>query len=210
VATLKLGFLASHGGSNLQAIVDACKEGMLDGEARAVISNSSRAGARTRAEREGIPFYHLSSVTHAEPAALDTAILAALQKHGVEVVCLAGYMKKLGARTLAAYRGRILNIHPALLPKFGGRGMYGMRVHEAVLAAGEKESGATVHLIDGEYDHGPVLAQEVVPVCAGDTPELLQARVLAVEHRLYAATLQKIADGDIALVDFFRTGYQSE
>lgn len=200
MAKLKLGFLASHGGSNLQAIVDACKAGTLDGEARVVASNSSRSGARTRAEREGIPFYHVSSVTHGDPAALDAAIVAALQTHGVEIVCLAGYMKKLGARTLAAYRGRILNIHPSLLPKFGGRGMYGIRVHEAVLAAGEKESGATVHLIDGEYDHGPVLAQEKVPVCDGDTPELLQARVLEVEHRLYTATLQKVADGFIKII----------
>ena len=126
-------------------------------------------------------------MTHADPVALDAAILVALQTHGVEIVCLAGYMKKLGARTLAACRGRILNIHPALLPNFGGRCMYGMRVHEAVLAAGENESGATVHLIDGEYDHGPVLAQEKVPVCDGDTPEQLQARVLEVEHRLYVA-----------------------
>ena len=98
--------------------------------------------------------------------------------------------------------GRILNIHPALLPNFGGRGMYGMRVHEAVLAAGENESGATVHLIDGEYDHGPVLAQEKVPVCDGDTPEQLQARVLEVEHRLYVATLEKIAAGRIVLSEF--------
>ncbi|MFT5378394.1 MAG: phosphoribosylglycinamide formyltransferase-1 [Candidatus Latescibacterota bacterium] len=202
MAKLKLGFLASHGGSNLQAIIDSCKEGALDGVARAVISNSSRSGARTRAENEGVPFYYLSSVTHPDPAALDAAILAVLQTREVQVVCLAGYMKKLGERTLAAYRGRILNIHPALLPKYGGRGMYGMRVHEAVLAAGERESGATVHLIDGEYDHGPVLAQEAVPVQAGDTPELLQGRVLQVEHRLYAATLQKIADGRIVLEDF--------
>lgn len=202
MAKLKLGFLASHGGSNLQAMVDACRGGVLDGEARAVVSNSSRSGARTRAERAGIPFYHLSSATHPDADALDTAILHALQTRGVEIVCLAGYMKKLGARMLATYRGRILNIHPSLLPKFGGQGMYGMRVHEAVLAAGESESGATVHLIDGEYDHGPVLAQEAVPVRAGDTPELLQARVLAVEHRLYTATLQKIAAGSIVLSEF--------
>ena len=97
-----------------------------------------------------------------------------MQRHEVEVICLAGYMKKLGAEVLAAYEGRILNIHPALLPKFGGQGMYGMRVHEAVLAAGERESGATVHLVDEEYDHGRVLAQEKVPVKAEDTPETLQ------------------------------------
>ena len=100
---------------------------------------------------------------------------------------------------MTAYEGRILNIHPALLPKFGGQGMYGMRVHEAVLAAGERESGATVHLVDEEYDHGRVLAQEKVPVKAGDTPETLQKRVLAVEHRIYATTLARIASGDLKI-----------
>ena len=108
-------------------------------------------------------------------------------------------MKKLGAEVLAAYEGRILNIHPSLLPKFGGQGMYGMRVHEAVLAAGERESGATVHLVDEEYDHGRVLAQEKVPVKVEDTPEALQKRVLAAEHRLYAATLARIAAGEIPI-----------
>ena len=122
-----------------------------------------------------------------------------MQRHEVEVICLAGYMKKLGAEVLTAYEGRILNIHPALLPKFGGQGMYGMRVHEAVLAAGERESGATVHLVDEEYDHGQILAQEKVPVKAGDTPETLQKRVLAVEHRLYAVTLARIAAGEIPI-----------
>ena len=117
--------------------------------------------------------------------------------HRVEVICLAGYMKKLGAEVLAAYEERILNIHPSLLPKFGGQGMYGMRVHEAVLAAGERESGATIHLVEEEYDQGRVLAQEKIPVEAGDTPEALQKRVLAVEHRLYAATLARIAAGEI-------------
>ena len=122
-----------------------------------------------------------------------------LQRHGVGVVCLAGYMKKLGVEMLAAYRERILNIHPSLLPKFGGRGMYGIRVHEAVLAAGEERSGATIHLVNGEYDQGRILAQEEVSVEAGDTPEMLQPRVLVVEHRLYAATLAQIARGEIDL-----------
>ncbi len=199
MAFLKLGFLASHGGSNMQAIVDACKNGHLHGKAQVVISNNSQSVAGERARDEGIAFYHLSSRTHPAPGALDRAILAVLAEHEVEVVCLAGYMKKLGEQTLVTYAGRILNIHPALLPQFGGQGMYGMRVHAAVLSAGAKESGATVHLVDGEYDQGPILAQETVPVHAADTPEALQERVLKVEHRLYAATLQKIAVGEIVL-----------
>ena len=195
---LKLGFLASHGGSNMQAIVAACRAGVLEAEPCAVVSNNSKSGALARAWEQQIAAYHLSEKTH--PGALDEAILKVMRRHGVEVVCLAGYMKKLGAGILAAYAGRILNIHPALLPKYGGQGMYGMRVHEAVLAAGESESGATIHLVeDGEYDQGRILAQEVVPVEAGDTPELLQRRVLAVEHQLYAATLQRIARGESAL-----------
>ena len=194
---LKLGFLASHTGSNMQAIIDACQAGTLAAEPCVAISNNSRAGALARARRANIAAYHLSERTHG--AALGAVLGAALRRHGVEVICLAGYMKKLGAEVLAAYEGRILNIHPALLPKFGGQGMYGMRVHEAVLAAGERESGATIHLVDEEYDQGRVLAQEKVPVKAEDTPETLQKRVLAVEHRLYPATLARIAAGEIPI-----------
>ena len=194
---LKLGFLASHTGSNMQAIIDACQAGTLAAEPCVAISNNSRAGALARARQANIAAYHLSERTHG--AALGAVLGAALRRHGVEVICLAGYMKKLGAEVLAAYEGRILNIHPALLPKFGGQGMYGMRVHEAVLAAGERESGATIHLVDEEYDQGRVLAQEKVPVKTEDTPETLQKRVLAVEHRLYPATLARIAAGEIPI-----------
>lgn len=196
---LHLGFLASHNGSNMQAILDACKDGRLVARPAVVISNNSESGALARARQEGIPACHLSSHTHPGPGALDQAICAALTLHEVEIVCLAGYMKRLGPRTLAAYRGRVLNIHPALLPKFGGEGYYGQAVHQAVLAAGEKESGPTVHLVDEQYDHGPVLAQARVPVLPGDTPETLAARVLVQEHCLYAETLQRIANGEIVL-----------
>jgi phosphoribosylglycinamide formyltransferase-1 len=199
MAKLRLGFLASHGGSNMQAIIDACKEGKLDAEPAVVISNNSDSGAMERARREGIPSFHLSSATHPDAAELDAAITRTLEEHGVDLVILAGYMKLLGPRTLARYRGRILNIHPALLPKFGGKGLYGMRVHEAVLAAGEKVTGVTIHLVDERYDHGPTVAQREVPVVEGDTPESLAARVLEQEHRLFAETLQKIARDEIDL-----------
>ena len=117
----------------------------------------------------------------------------------MQVVALAGYMKMLGPRTLDAYRNRILNVHPALLPKFGGQGMYGERVHRAVLASGDSVSGVTVHLVDEEYDRGPVVAQTEVPVLPGDTPDTLAARVLEQEHILYPETIQRIATGEVDL-----------
>ena len=196
---LRLGFLASHGGSNVQAILDACREGRLDAEPCVVISNNSDAMVLDRAQAARVPAFHLSSHVHPDPTRLDEAILATLEKYQVNLIVLAGYMKKLGPKTLARYRGRVLNIHPALLPKYGGRGMYGDHVHEAVLAAGDKESGATVHIVDEEYDRGPIVAQRIVPVLPDDTPDSLAARVLTVEHQLYAETLQRIATGDIKL-----------
>ncbi|MYD64224.1 MAG: phosphoribosylglycinamide formyltransferase [Gemmatimonadetes bacterium] len=196
---MQLGFLASHRGTNLQAILDACKTGRLQARPRVVISNNSDSGALQRARKMGVPAAHLSTYTHSDLGALDGAILAILQAYGVEVVCLAGYMKRLGPRTLAAYRGRVLNIHPSLLPRFGGQGFYGDVVHRAVLAAGERETGATVHLVDEEYDHGQVLDQVQVPVEPGDSVETLSARVLQQEHRLYVRTLQRIAAGEIEL-----------
>jgi phosphoribosylglycinamide formyltransferase-1 len=175
---LCLGFLSSHGGSNMQAIIDACRQGRLDAGLCVVISNNSRSTALERAHREGIPHFHLSSKTHPAPGLLDGAILEALETHGVNLVVLAGYMKILGPRTISRYRGRILNIHPALLPKFGGEGMYGKRVHEAVLAAGETVTGVTIHTVDEEYDHGPIVAQCEVPVLKDDTVDSLAERVL--------------------------------
>ena len=190
---MKLGILASHEGTTMQAVLDAVAAGTLAADVAVVISNNSNSGALRRARAAGVPAVRLSSVTHPDPEALDRAIVGTLTGAGVEVVLLAGYMKKLGARVLQAYRGRILNTHPALLPKFGGRGMYGNRVHEAVLAAGESETGVSVHLVDAEYDTGPVVAQCRVPVLPGDSIETLAARVQARERELLVATLAEIA-----------------
>ena len=196
---LRLGFLASHGGSNLQALLDAIRGRRLNAEALVVISNNSGSLALERAKSAGVPALHLSAQTHPDADALDRAIAEALLGHGAELVVLAGYMRKIGPAVLGAYPSRIVNIHPALLPKHGGQGMFGIHVHAAVLAAGERETGATVHLVNAEYDRGPALAQARVPVEPGDTPETLQQRVLAAEHRLYAETLQRIANGEIDL-----------
>lgn len=208
---LQLGFLASHGGSNMQAILDAISAGRLNAQARLVICNNSQAKALDRARQVGMPALHLSSTTHPDVQesgessgqalgqALDDAMAEAMGAHGVELIVCAGFMRKVGKRLLAAYPNHILNIHPALLPRHGGQGMYGIHVHQSVLAAGDKETGVTIHLVNNEYDRGPILAQAAVPVETGDTPETLQARVLRLEHILYAETLQKIAMGEISL-----------
>ena len=183
----------------MQAIVDACRQGRLSAEPCVVISNNSGAFALERASREGIPTYHLSAKQHPEPAGLDRAISDTLARHGVNLVVLAGYMKLLGPRTLARFPGRVLNTHPALLPRFGGKGMLGRLVHEAVLSAGERVTGVTIHLVDEEYDHGPVVAQCEVPVLDGDTVDSLMKRVQSRERELYVETLRGIAAGEIAL-----------
>lgn len=199
MAILKLGFFASHEGTNMQAIIDAYKDGRLDAKPCAVISNNSKSGAILRAKKEAIPYYHLSGKTHPLFEELDKAILDALQAEEVNLVILAGYMKRIGSQTLAAYEGRILNIHPALLPKYGGKGMYGKYVHEAVLASGDKATGVTIHIVDAEYDHGPIVAQCQMPILESDTVETLSERVLKREHEFFVETLQQISEGKIKL-----------
>lgn len=196
---LRIGFLASHNGSNMQAIIDAIKRGELDAKPCVVISNNSNAFALERARREGIPAYHISSKHFPSEDELNSAILETLLKHDVNIVCLAGYMKKVGQKVLHHFKNRVLNIHPALLPKFGGKGMYGKFVHEAVLRSGETQTGCTVHLVDELYDHGKILGQKIVPIYPDDTVETLAARVLEQEHKLYPEILQKIAKGEIIL-----------
>lgn len=194
-----IAVLASHSGTVLQAIIDACEAGRLDANVCLIVSNNSQSGARQRAERHRIPFQHLSSQTHPDPELLDRALCSALEGCGAQLVFLAGYMKKLGDHTLKHFQGRILNTHPSLLPRFGGQGMYGARVHQTVIAAGEKQSGVTVHLVDAEYDTGPIVAQRTVPVLEGDTPESLAARVQARERELVVETLQRIVKGELKI-----------
>ena len=196
---MRLGILASHGGSNMQAIIDAIKQGVLPAEVVVVISNNAGSMAATRAATEGIPFRHLSGVTHPSPEDLDAEIGRVLTDAGVDLVVLAGYMKKVGPQTIDRFPGRIVNIHPALLPKFGGVGMYGMHVHRAVLDAGDEVTGITVHLVDQEYDRGPIVAQCEVKVLDGDDAETLAARVLEREHAFYVETLCRIVSGELDL-----------
>lgn len=196
---LRIGVLASHGGSNLQAIIDACSSGALDGEVCLVISNNQDSRALGRAEQHDVPAFYRSGKTHPDPQELDRQICDLLEQHDVNLVALAGYMKKVGPVTLERFGGRILNIHPALLPKYGGEGMYGLRVHQAVLEARETTTGVTIHIVDEEYDRGPVVAQCEVPVLPGDSPERLAQRVLDREHAFYVETLARVASGEINL-----------
>jgi formyltetrahydrofolate-dependent phosphoribosylglycinamide formyltransferase len=188
-APVRLAVLASGGGSNLQAIID-----YLDqlGDARAasvVLVAGDRPGAHAlaRARGRGIA---TAVIAHADDG---PALVRLLDAHRVDCVALAGYLRRVPAEVTARWKGRIVNIHPSLLPKFGGAGMYGRRVHEAVIAAGERESGATVHQVNDEFDGGAIIAQERVPVEPADTPETLAARVLAAEHRLYPRALHTLA-----------------
>ena len=196
---MNLGFLASHNGSNMQAIIDACRCGRLAASPVVVISNNRDSGALERARNENIPRFHLSSRTHPDAVDLDREIVDVLLSHDVNLTLLAGYMKRIGPLALATFSGHILNIHPGLLPDYGGQGMYGRRVHEAVLAAGARVSGATVHVVDGIYDNGPILAQQQVPVRKSDTVETLARRVLAAEHELYVETIDRIIRGELRL-----------
>ena len=196
---LRLGVLASHGGSNLQSIMDACERGRLSAEVGVVISNNSRSRALARARAAGIPAYHISGKKYPGAALLDDAIRDCLAQYDVELVLLAGYMKLLGGATLARYRGRVLNSHPALLPKFGGKGMYGSRVHQEVLKAGERVTGVTIHQVDAWYDHGATLEQCEVKVRVRDTLADLEERVKRRERRFWIETLNRIADGEIDL-----------
>jgi phosphoribosylglycinamide formyltransferase-1 len=196
---VNIAVLASHEGTTLQAVLDACAAGRIPARVVLVISNNSDSGALRRARAAGVTALHLSGATHPGAQALDRAIRDALRESRADLVLLAGYMKRLGPITLESFHGRILNTHPALLPKFGGQGMYGMHVHQAVLAARERTSGATVHFVDANYDSGPVLAQVTVQVAPDDTPATLAARVQEAERALLVQTLGDLASGRHAL-----------
>ena len=181
---VRVAVLVSGGGTNLQALLDTLHDSPIARIAR-VISSRPDAGALERARRAGVPTTVLRDA--GDPA----EVLSALA--GAQLVVLAGYLKLVHASVVARFRGRIINIHPALLPDFGGAGMYGRRVHEAVLASGAKESGATVHFVDEEFDRGAIIAQEKVRIESGDTPDTLAARVLEAEHRLLPRVVLELA-----------------
>jgi len=183
----RIAFFISGTGGNALNLLKACQEGRVPGEAVLAVCSNSKALGIERLRNEGLSVVVVSRKDYPDDASYSAACLAPVEAAGVDVICLCGWLKKL--QVPKAWEGRILNIHPGLLPRFGGAGMYGMRVHEAVLAAGEKESGCTVHLVDNEYDHGAHLAEARVPVLPGDRAEDLQKRVYAQEMCLYPRAL---------------------
>ena len=193
----RIGVLASGGGSNLQAILDHLAQlgDARNGDVVLVASNRPDAGALDRAARAGVERAVLQS-PHAPDGDLLDDVLA---RHAIDLVALAGYMRLIPDSVTRAYRGRMLNVHPALLPDFGGRGMYGARVHRAVLSANAPLSGPSVHFVDEVYDHGPVIAQWPVPVLPADDEHALAARVLRAEHLLYPRVVDAVAGGEVQL-----------
>lgn len=196
---LQLGVLASGRGSNFEAILKHIETGSLLADVRALVSNRKSAGALEIAERRNIPSLALSQKDFSSNEEFDQKILDFFQKNEVDFVVLAGYLRLLTPVLIRFYKNRILNIHPALLPSFGGKGMFGHHVHEAVLDYGCKVSGVTVHLVDESYDSGPIVLQRCVPVENDDTPDTLAARVLKQEHQIFSEALQLFAEERILI-----------
>ncbi len=192
---LRVAVFASGGGSNFQALVEHARQYRVV----LLVCNRPQAGVLSRAKNLDIPSHILSPRIFGDEKSYADAVLDLLHKENIDLIALAGYLSKVPTRIIEAFRGRILNIHPSLLPRFGGKGFYGSRVHKAVLEAKEAFSGATVHFVDEEYDTGPILLQKKVPVHADDTSDSLAARVLSVEHQLFPEAIHLIAQGRVLI-----------
>jgi phosphoribosylglycinamide formyltransferase-1 len=191
---LRLGCLASGGGSNLQAIIDRCRDGSLPAEISVVISNKPDSGALQRARRAGIPALCIDHRNYPSREDFDRAVVAALIEAGVELIVLAGFMRLISDVFLDAFPGRIMNIHPALLPAFPG-----LHVQRKALEYGARVTGCTVHFVDGGVDTGPIVIQAVVPILDDDTEESLSARILEQEHRIYPRAIELFAQGRLRI-----------
>jgi phosphoribosylglycinamide formyltransferase 1 len=188
--------VSGHGrGSNLQAIIDGCKDGRIDGKVAVVIGVKDDVPAMERARTQGIPAIAVSGKSFADDDEYGRRLLELLHEHKVDLICLAGYMRLLPLDVVRTYRWRVMNTHAALIPMFYGKGMYGEHLHRAVLDYGAKISGCTIHFVDEEYDTGPIIVQKAVPVEEGDTPETLVARILPFEHAAYVEAIQLFAQG---------------
>lgn len=198
VEKFRICVFASGKGSNLQAIIDAINSGRLNCRICFVMSNNSDSGALEIARKNNIPAFHLSERKfHKE--SFEESLLDLLNQFNPDLIVLAGYMKLIPEKVIKKFSNKIINIHPALLPKFGGQGMYGMNVHKAVFEAGEKKSGVTIHIVNEEYDRGKIIFQKEVDISECKSPEEIANRILQVEHQVYPEVIQKIIDGKIRL-----------
>lgn len=187
-------------GSNMQAIIDGCKSGKINGEVALVIGVKDDAPAMERARDQGVPNLAISPKAFDSAEAYDDAVFSALQSNSIDLICLAGYMRVLGQKIIDAWRDRIMNVHPALIPSFCGKGMYGHHVHEAVIARGVKFTGVTVHFVDEDYDTGPIILQAVVGVDSDDTPDSVASKVLVQEHKAYTEAISLFSQGRLKVV----------
>lgn len=199
---LHIAVFASGRGTNFKAVLEKIESGeILNADITVVISNNSTAGALDIARSHSIPAIHCSRAQHGSDEEFTARLRFLLSEHDVNFIILAGYMKMIPQEIVRQFRHRILNVHPALLPAFGGDGMYGHHVHEAVISYGAKISGATVHLVDEEYDHGPVVLQECIAVDDTDSPDSLAEKVLKIEHRLLPEAVRLFSEGRILVRD---------
>ncbi len=195
----RLLILASGKGTLFNSILRACKTGQLKAKVSALVSNKSSSPVLEKAKKENIPVKILDQSKFSGFEEWDKALCGFAKSQNPNLIVLAGFFRKIGPKVLSAFENRVLSIHPSLLPKYGGLGMYGINVHRAVIEKKEKISGASVHLVHAEYDTGPVLAQTTVPVSPGESPKSLQEKVKKAEQILYVSTLQKILTGAIKL-----------
>jgi phosphoribosylglycinamide formyltransferase 1 len=196
---MNVAVFASGGGSNFQALIDRTEAGDLHCRLSLCVGNNSGATAFERAKKHGIPTSHIGPSHFPSEQAYADALLAVLKEYNIDIIALAGYMKKIPHAVIAAYPHKIVNIHPGLLPAFGGKGLYGEKVHQAVLDSGAKISGITIHFVDEEYDHGPIIFQESVHVLDSDDSHTLAERVLKLEHASYWRVLEAISQDRISV-----------
>ena len=197
---IKIGVLASGNGTNLQAIMDACNRGEIPGRVVVVVSNNPRARALDRARLAGVPAVAMHHRAFPDRDTFDAKLVEILHSYEVDLVCLAGFLRVLGSSFIRQFPERVMNIHPALLPAFGGLGMYGDRVHQTVLESGVRFSGCTIHFANEAPDGGPIILQAVVPVYDTDSAQTLAERVVAEEHRLYPEAVKLFAEGRLQVV----------
>jgi len=196
----KIAVFVSGNGSNLQNLIDACENKEINGKIELIISSNKNAYSLTRAKKHNIPAFVFEKSDYPDLEKMYDKIISVLEKNKIDLICLAGYMLILSKNIVEKFAGKIINVHPSLIPAFCGRGYYGLKVHEAVIEYGAKITGATVHFVDEGADTGAIILQESLPVNFDDTPEILQKRVLETEHRIYKKAVQLFCNDKLKIV----------